>query len=66
MTSCTKCPENSVTEQNGAVSCTSCTAGRFSNEERTKCGNVPFYMCNQISLKINFHVNSGYDHFNSF
>ena len=39
VTSCTKCPENKVTEQDGATSCTSCAAGQVSNEERTKCGN---------------------------
>ena len=46
LNSCTKCPENSVTEQDGGASCTSCTAGTVSNEERTKCGKVvhPYYI----------------------
>ena len=39
VTICTKCPENSITEQTGAASCTSCSAGTVSNDERTQCGN---------------------------
>ena len=40
VTTCTKCAENSITEQTGAASCTSCSAGTVSNEERTQCGNL--------------------------
>ena len=39
VTICTKCPENSITEQAGTASCTSCPAGTISNDERTQCGN---------------------------
>ena len=38
VTSCTRCPENSISEQTGAASCTSCPAGTVSNDERTQCG----------------------------
>ena len=43
LTSCTKCSENWISEQTGAASCTSCSAGTVSNEERTRCGNVPYF-----------------------
>ena len=36
--SCTKCPENKVAEQDGATSCTSCTAGQMADAKQTKCG----------------------------
>ena len=39
VTSCTKCAENSISEQTGAASCTSCSAGTVSNDELTQCGN---------------------------
>ena len=42
VTSCTKCAENSISEQTGTASCTSCPTGKVSNEERTQCGNVLF------------------------
>ena len=42
VTSCTKCAENSITDKTGAASCTSCSAGTVSNDERTQCGNVLF------------------------
>ena len=35
---CFKCPENEITEQHGATSCTSCPLGYVSNGERTNCG----------------------------
>ena len=38
VTICTKCPENSISEQAGAASCTFCPAGTVSNDERTQCG----------------------------
>ena len=40
VTICTKCAENSISEQTGAASCTSCPAGTVSNKERTQCGNA--------------------------
>ena len=42
ITSCAKCAENSISEQTGAASCTSCSAGTVSNDERTQCGNPTF------------------------
>ena len=39
VTICTKCAENSISEQTGAASCTSCSAGTVSNDERAQCGN---------------------------
>ena len=42
VTVCTKCAENSITEQTGAASCTSCSAGTVSNEERTQCGKFSY------------------------
>ena len=38
MSSCTKCPENKIAEQDGATACTSCSLGQVSNQERTQCG----------------------------
>jgi len=37
VTSCTKCPVNTITEQSGATSCTVCPAGTVSNDERIQC-----------------------------
>ena len=42
VTSCTECPENSITEQAGTASCRPCPTGKVSNEERTQCGNALF------------------------
>ena len=39
VTICTKCAVNSISEKTGAASCTSCSAGTVSNDERTQCGN---------------------------
>ena len=39
VTSCTKCPANSVSEEQGAWTCTPCQLGQISNDEMTECGN---------------------------
>ena len=36
---CIKCPENMITEKEGATSCTPCPLGHIANEERIQCGN---------------------------
>ena len=39
VTDCTECPQNTVSEEEGARTCTSCQLGHISNSEMTKCGN---------------------------
>ena len=38
MSTCTACPENKISEQEGARSCTDCGTGTVSNTGRTQCG----------------------------
>ena len=39
--SCAKCPRNRISPLNGAINCSSCGPGKFSNDDRTECTACP-------------------------